>query len=93
MALATLVVISLYFVIRLLIHLNKDITQAKSGKYKIVLGIFWLPLGTVAYWYSVINYVPFSMCLPIMHVAGFLAWIIFLVADCLNQLRMLSKTP
>ncbi|MHA2025199.1 MAG: hypothetical protein ACW98U_04785 [Candidatus Thorarchaeota archaeon] len=92
MAIATLSVIILYFLVRLLIHEKKDITQAQSGKYKIVLGIFWLPFGTAAYWYEVANYVPFSFCAPPMHVAGFLAWIIFLVADCLNQFRMLSKT-
>ncbi len=93
MAVRTLFIIGLYFAIRLIIHLVKNITPNSARKYKIMLGIFWIPVGTLSYWFSLVDYVPLSFCLPPMHIVGFLGWIIYIVTDSLYQLFMISRNP
>ena len=78
--------------IRFSLQFDETASVYSTRKRIIGLGVLWLPIVTVPYWFQVSNYVPCTLCAPPIPVAVFLAWITFLVADCLYQLRLLSKT-
>ncbi len=86
-------IIVVYFVVRLIFWADNTISVNSTRKMIIRLGVvLWLPIVTGSYWFLISNYDPCTMCSPPMPVAGFLAWITFLVTDCLYQLLMLSRT-
>ena len=91
MPLAELFIIGLYFLFRLILHSDEVVSIDSSRKYRILLGIIWLPILTGSYWLSILDYDPCSFCAPPLHISIFLGWLVFLVTDCLYQLLMLSK--
>lgn len=88
----TLGIIAAYFVVRLIFQLDHTISVDSTRKIIIRLGVLWLPIATVTYWFQISNYDPCTMCSPPMPVAGFLVWIAILVTDCLYQRLKLSGT-
>ena len=95
MTLVEIGVILLYFGIRFILQVW-DSDGVRTGgairKYRIVLGVLWLPLETLVYWNSILEDVPCDFCGSPMPVTWYLAWIVFLVTDLLYQFWMLSKS-
>jgi hypothetical protein len=60
-------------------------------KYRVILGIIWIPLESITYLNEIITYVPGTFCCPPMPSEIFLAWLVFVVVDILYQFHVITK--
>lgn len=91
------ITIFLYLGIRVILQVWIPRGSITIKKYRVILGMLLLPLGSLVYLIEVINYiiiwVPGSLALPPMPIVYFLVWIIILVPDTLYQYHTISKIP
>ena len=90
--LRTFLLIMGYMAIRLILQGDATIAIDSSRRFRILLGVLCLPLVTVSYWVSLLDYDPCTFCAPPLNITIFLGWLVFLVTDCLYQFQMLSET-
>jgi hypothetical protein len=85
--------IFVYAVLRWIFHeqLDQDRKQVNTIRWIIViLNVLALLFSTILYMYDVCSWTPFSFCTPPFPVFGFVAWIIWLVIDTLQQFNRLN---